>query len=310
MKKAYAFSWMLSISLIFSLLYAEEERLSRLTPFPMVETEKVLTDWLIHSGFEVSKTSKENDQILLLGLKGNEKWELILKPHSPLASSLKIKYTVNGSPHREKLEELWTYLERYSHGSSAERNTFDQEIPSKVSSQRVSVVCIKARLEQGEIQFSGFLIDPRGLIISTAHDLKSPQEISVILHDGQRFKGEIMKIDPHRDLVLIHIPTHFYSFVLLKGKRFLKDGEKVFSIGYPNGHQGMIQSGTIDGPRWWVDQLPLWKVKMETLPGSSGSPVFDTQGNLVAMIKGRLRGSDNVGFLIPLDTLLEFLKEK
>jgi len=43
--------------------------------------------------------------------------------------------------------------------------------------------------------------------------------------------------------------------------------------------------------------------------GSSGSPVFDAQGNLVAIVKGRYRGTESVGFLIPLATIIESAKE-
>ena len=45
-------------------------------------------------------------------------------------------------------------------------------------------------------------------------------------------------------------------------------------------------------------------------PGSSGSPVFDAQGQLVAMIKGRFRGNSTVGFLTPLETIIEFLLDE
>ena len=55
---------------------------------------------------------------------------------------------------------------------------------------------------------------------------------------------------------------------------------------------------------------PLWQVTMETLPGSSGSPVFDTAGRLVAMVRGRYRGTESVGFLTPWDTMKEFLQGK
>ena len=37
---------------------------------------------------------------------------------------------------------------------------------------------------------------------------------------------------------------------------------------------------------------------------------FDSQGNLAAVVKGRYRGTDSVGFLIPFETISEFLKEK
>jgi len=48
---------------------------------------------------------------------------------------------------------------------------------------------------------------------------------------------------------------------------------------------------------------------MKIYPGSSGSPVFDVQGNLVAIVKGRHRGTDSIGFLIPLETIIEFVRE-
>ena len=54
------------------------------------------------------------------------------------------------------------------------------------------------------------------------------------------------------------------------------------------------------------DQL-LWQVNMRIHPGSSGSPVFDLEGNLVAMVKGRYRGAETVGFLIPFASLMEFI---
>ena len=311
MIKASAFSILVFFLLLASLpLYADNENSQKLCPLPMVEVEKILFDWLVDSGFNVSKTSPEGDQIFLLGLKGSERWEMILRPFSPLASYLRMKYTVNGQPQQGKLDELWAYLEGYTKDHHSERKDFEQKIPPPVLSQNQSVVCIKAKVEQGEIQFSGFIVDKKGLIISTAHDLKAVQEISVILHNGQKLKGDLVKIDYHRDLILIDINFKLNSSISLKGGRFLKNGEKVYSIGYPFNLQRTVHSGMIDGPPRLVDHLPLWRVEMETLPGSSGSPVFDVQGNLVAIVKGRYRGTETVGFLIPLDTILEFLKEK
>jgi serine protease Do len=47
---------------------------------------------------------------------------------------------------------------------------------------------------------------------------------------------------------------------------------------------------------------------MEIHIGSSGSPVFDVQGNLVGIVKGRYRGTQTIGFLIPLETIIAFVK--
>ena len=65
--------------------------------------------------------------------------------------------------------------------------------------------------------------------------------------------------------------------------------------------------GIVEGPPAMVNGQPLWQVNMEVLPGSSGSPVFDQDGRLVGVVKGRYRGTETRGFLIPIDTILEFL---
>jgi serine protease Do len=46
---------------------------------------------------------------------------------------------------------------------------------------------------------------------------------------------------------------------------------------------------------------------MEIHPGSSGSPVFDANGRLVGIVKGRYRGTNSIGFVIPLETITSFM---
>jgi len=46
-----------------------------------------------------------------------------------------------------------------------------------------------------------------------------------------------------------------------------------------------------------------------SMGGRSGSPVFDHQGALVGVIKGRYRGTDTTGFLIPMEIIMDFLND-
>jgi serine protease Do len=112
-------------------------------------------------------------------------------------------------------------------------------------------------------------------------------------------------------LALISIRAKLNSVISLSGARSgLVEGEKLFSIGCPGNPSITVNSAFIIGPPRSMNNLPLWQVSMQTLPGSSGSPVFDTAGNLVAIVKGRYRGTDSVGFLTPLDTMREFLQQR
>jgi len=309
-----AIAWailIVNLSLIPPSLLAEQKGSLRPYPLPIVEAEGVLSGWLMQSGFEVSRSSPETGTVRLTGLKGEEIWEVILSPRSPLASSVQAEHTLKGQPDPARLEALWTFLEGYVKGLDGGEKNSRQGIPARVLSKRDAVVCIKAKEKSEPIQFSGFVVAGRGFILATAHDLKRVEEIRITLSSGQELKGDLVKIDSNRDLTLMDVHSLFPSFISLEQTRDpIGRGEEVYSIGCPDGQPGVIHTGRIRGPLQQVDGLPLWQVEMEILPGSSGSPVFDAEGNFVGVVKGRYRGTATVGFLIPLETVIEFLKER
>ncbi len=291
-------------------LLGRPKAVERVLPVPMIEVEQVLSQWLFDSGFKVLREEKEGPEVLLKGSKENEVWEVILQPSSPLASRVKPRYLINGQSSPDKVAILWNFLDGYLKESQTEKMTFFEEVPHKIKSKMETIVCIKVHQGQEEIQFTGFGIDTKGIILSTAHDLRGMHEVLVFLHDGKVLKGSLIKIDPQRDLTLIDVRSRLNGSVsLAKGRKHLQKGERVFAIGCPN-HARSFLPGTIEGDLRQVNNLPLYQTEMEIRPGSSGSPVFDVEGNLVGLVKGRYRGLSSKGFLIPLTTLLEFLKEK
>jgi len=300
----------LSFVLISVPLFAEIEGSVKLYPLPVTELEGVVFGWLTHSGFEVCRTSLKMGQVQLSAVKGKENWQIFLRPRSPLASEVQAGYSVDEQPDEAQLQKLWGYISSYTKGPSVEEQDAYQGIPTAVLSQIESVVCIKTKLEHKDIQLSGFIVDEEGLIICTAHDLKGLQEVTAILYDGRELKGNLVKIDHRRDLALVHINSKSNTFIsLAEGRNLLGMGERVYSVGCPVNLRGTVHTGIINGPPRRVDDLPLWQVNMAIYPGSSGSPVFDLQGNIVAIVKGRYRGTNSVGFLTPLETIREFLRE-
>jgi serine protease Do len=161
------------------------------------------------------------------------------------------------------------------------------------------------------VQFTGFIVDPEGLILCTAHDLSLHQNVTVTFYDAASAAGTVSWLDLEKDLALIDCSIRDRAFVsLVNGRNLLGMGERVFSIGCPNNLKGTLAPGIINGPPRLVNDQPLWQVNMDIFPGSSGSPVFDARGHLVAMVKGRYRGTSTVGFLTPLETIIAFLTEK
>ena len=281
---------------------------SKLYYLPIAGIESILFDWLSHSDFKVDRIEPNTGEVRLNAVKAQEHWQITLKPHSTLATEVQVNPSGYTSKDVTMPREMDAYISGYIKGLSFKKGNTGQVIPPAVLSQIESVVCIKAKRGTENTQFSGFIINTEGLIISTTHDLKTLQEIKVILHDGRELKGDLVKFDSRKDLALVRaevMPKRIVS--LAQGRNLIEIGECVFTIGCPVNLIGTVYSGIVNGPPRRVDELPFWQVNMEIHHGSSGSPVFDGDGRLVGIVKGRYRGTTSIGFVIPLETITAFM---
>jgi serine protease Do len=280
----------------------------RVFPFPVVETEQVIGGWLRSSGYQLLRDDAASGETHLIARKGDEDWRIVLKPSSPLLTEVSGRYTLAGTTDTAKLEELWLVLGNHTNSLRMSRAEADGDLPKWVLQQVEAGVCLETNPGPGHLQLSGFFFDESGLILTTAHNLEQRQALTVIAQDGQRALGRTIKVDPLRDLALIQASLKPLVIVSLAKSRLGLDlGEKVYAIGCPRGAAGDVRMGTVNSPPRLANAMPLWQIDLNVLPGSSGSPVFDTAGNLVGVIKGRYRGTGSVGFLIPLTTVMEFL---
>jgi serine protease Do len=284
---------------------------SREFALPLPEMEHIISRWFSQSGLRVSRTLPEPGRIDLSARREGESWEVALKTRSPLATEVSAVCLINGQPDEARREGLWVYLAQYLRALSTAEENASEEAPEAVVSKRRSVVCIKAAVEGGYLQFSGFLIDRKGLVLATAHDLQGALEITVTLSDGRAFKGRLLKMDLEWDLALIAVKAEVKSIISPdQGRSALNEGERLYSVGCPGNMNGTVHAAFLSGPPRRINNAPLLQVVMKTLPGGSGSPVFDREGNLVAMVRGRYRGTDMVGFLTPLEIMRRFLCER
>ena len=312
MQKKHIPCIILLIFLYLSSLSAEicDKGDERVVPLPVNELAEILSSWWTRAGFEVHRINHDKNNIQLQASRKNATCRFDLSPRSALSARIRTTLTTENIETSEEMKRWGHYLSAYIHAPAAETSPADQTIPVTILSKIESVVCIRAITGEDNEQFSGVIVDKAGLVISTAHGLPDNQEIIVTLYDSRELQGTLIRRDITKDLSLIQIPeSAFQSVSLVNGRNLLGMGEQVFFIGCVGDLQGTVTSGMINAPPRRVDDQPLWQVHMEVHPGNSGSPVFDNQGNLVALVKGRYRGTSSVGFLIPLETIINFVKE-
>lgn len=279
---------------------------------PMAELEEVVTDWLDRNGYQtyrMSPTYQKFDQTLkVAGEKAGSELYITLTPQSPLATSIDIDY--ENQRDAQQAEALQHYLQGYIGLPNERSQSLNQVVPDVVGSHMRAVVCIYANKGHEDIQLSGFIIDSNGRVVCTAHDLSLRQTVSVLLYNGREVSGQVEKLDTARDLALIQTRSPLPDSVSLRNGRYLlRNGDELFTVTCPDGATNGIHQGVLDGPVRRVNGMPLWQARIHIDPGSSGSPVFDGHGRLTAIVKGRYRGTDSIGFLIPFETLLHFLEK-
>jgi serine protease Do len=289
---------------------------------PLTETHEVVVGWLRRNNFMITSQSMDQRQVQIGAEKGATRLQIYLNPHSPLATEIRV--TPGETCRTDPVADLAQYIEAYLRAPGEEQSpnppplvehspgeASSDEIPKAVQEQLKTVVCIHAERERGDFQVSGFIIDSQGYIVCTAHDLILKQKIRVHFFDGTETGGHIVRMDAERDLALIRVDyAPPFAITMDRGRLIPKPGDALFAATCPNANRISVRIGLLDGPPRKVQGYPLWQVKMHIEHGSSGSPVFDAQGRLAAVVKGRYRGTDSIGFLIPFETLLRFLDRK
>lgn len=184
-----------------------------------------------------------------------------------------------------------------------------------------ATVIVETRLTDDDIEVSkkgtGAIIGQDGRIITNYHNIGTAQEIQVILYDGSRLKGEILKALPEQDLVLLKIRAENLTTFPIKTSYDLEIGTTVYAIGNPFNLDFSMTSGivsSLDRKFRTVPHLKNVKRFIQTdVPinsGCSGGPLFDNLGYLVGINTAIVTNSGNFegySLAIPSDLIQDFL---
>ncbi|WP_163337206.1 serine protease [Desulfopila sp. IMCC35008] len=277
---------------------------------PVSETLYEVMSWMADSGLGVEKKDLQDGKVLVTGIpkeKNGQEWRVTVSPYSALGSEVSVEIT--GGVDEVLVAAMRSALESGKAGGTQDVSE-TSVLPSPVLGQIEHVACIHAEAAGRSVQFSGFFIDDEGLILCTAHDLLEHERVKVMSNTGLFYEGDVVKADFEKDLALIRVDAVKEEAVRVgEGRNLLVVGERVYSIGCPMNMRGTIHTGFINGPPRKIGESFLWQAGIEVQPGGSGSPVFDINGSLVGVVKGRHREAGDLGFILPLEAIVDFLQE-
>jgi len=279
---------------------------------PKSETEEVIEVWMKQKGYEITK--EENRDVTLIKASGkNGDIHLRVSTDSPLASTVSIDDFQEGGKTQAELSDYLSGYEKKEKikNSSGKNDNPEPDKTDAVGDVSGNIVCIEAVLNGGTVNLTGFIADKKGLILCTAHYLNEKAAIKVFTITGETLSGKLIKIDRKKDIALVDCNYAFRSEVdILKGLSSVKDSQKVVAFRCAGQNTRQTIYGVISGNSRKVKGQVYWQAHMNVRPGDSGGPVFTETGVFAGIIKGGLKGRLDYTYIIPLDTVLFFIRER
>ncbi len=152
---------------------------------------------------------------------------------------------------------------------------------------------------------SGFVIDPKGVILTNYHVVEGADSVDVTLRDGRKFTSRDFKSDPKTDLAVIRVKTTAPLPSLEFGDSDLMEiGDRVLAVGAPFGLTGSVTAGIISAKNRNI-RVNMYEDFLQTdaaiNPGNSGGPLVNLEGKVIGVnsaIKSRSGGFQGVGLAI------------
>jgi serine protease Do len=174
---------------------------------------------------------------------------------------------------------------------------------------------------------TGFLVSPRGHLVTVWSHVLDDQAVTVVLHDGRKFEGKILGAEPQLDLAVLKIEGDDFPYFDLADAAAAPVGTRVLAFSNmfkvaTGDEQVSVLHGVIaartkltarrgnyetpyNGPVYVVDAIT-------NNPGSGGGVLTSTDGTLLGMIGKELRNTQTntwINYAIPIGELKTVIGE-
>ncbi len=160
---------------------------------------------------------------------------------------------------------------------------------------------------------SGVIVHSTGYILTNEHVVGGdPENIKVILENGDELEGRNLWSDPTLDLAIVKVDAVNLPAAVLGNSQQLEVGDMAIAIGTPLGLQfkHTVTSGIISALNRTV-KVPTERGQnyMEDLiqtdasinPGNSGGPLINANGEVVGINTIKVTSAEGIGFAIPIE---------
>ena len=164
---------------------------------------------------------------------------------------------------------------------------------------------------------SGFAVNEKN-IVTNAHviDGFGEGEICVYAYSetgegnlGYRYDVKVVHKADDIDLAVLEVKRVKLAAVTFAKADTIKEGDKAHAIGAPEGLSFTLTDGAISNTNRFIDGITYLQTDTAINHGNSGGPLFNDDGNVIGVNTLKIDQTDNLGFAIRVDYVIDYLDE-
>ena len=177
-----------------------------------------------------------------------------------------------------------------------------------------AVVVVTAYDEKGNAisQGSGFIVKRDGVVVTNYHVIGMASDIKVKAGNKIFDVEGLIFTDKKNDLAILKARAKDLPVVKLGVIGEANIGEHVYVIGYPLGLENTISVGLLRGIRKIDEKREILRTTIPILPGNSGGPVFNRNGEVIGVVTSSTREREvrNYSFAISVKLIKDRISSK
>ncbi|NLC76889.1 MAG: trypsin-like peptidase domain-containing protein [Clostridia bacterium] len=195
------------------------------------------------------------------------------------------------------------------------KEQIDRELLAAIVKIKVTSQALGPAGTAGHKNGTGFNVSSDGVIITNHHVIAAARSITVTFPDGKTYKAKSWAGLPEYDLAVVKLEKTGLPAVSLNPALPPNPGDTITVIGNPMDFNQLAVEGKLK-EYVFVKDMPAAMLYLDVpvYPGNSGSPVFDSGGQVVAVIFGSLKRDEGgkekyYGLAIPIKEVLVLLED-
>jgi len=155
---------------------------------------------------------------------------------------------------------------------------------------------------------SGFVIGTDGMIATNYHVIERANSVLIVFSDGTKLTVMgVAALDKEADLAILKVTQMVKPQPLELASNVMPQvGTKVYAIGNPLRLSNTLSDGLVSGHRE-IERTTVIQTTAPISPGSSGGPLFGSDGRVIGVTSSGLKGGQNINFAVPVSHLIGLL---